>query len=123
MISGVSDRVTQAYRKDTVEEAVVRTVYQNLAYRQSLVSKELRKNGILVSGGGVCSIWQRHSLENFKKRLSTLEEKAAKEGIVYTEVQLKDLKTAKRERESDPDEIETATLDIFSVKTHFMLAI
>ena len=50
----------------------------------------------------------RHSLETFKKRLIYLEEKAAKEGIVYTEAQLTALEAAKRERESHPDEIETA---------------
>ena len=43
----------------------------------------------------------------FKKRLNLLEEKAAKEGIVYTEAQLVALEAAKRERESHPDEIET----------------
>jgi transposase InsO family protein len=67
----------------------------------------LRKQGILVSSGGVRSIWQRHKLETFKKRLHALEEKAAKEGMVYTEAQLQALETAKRERENDPDEIET----------------
>jgi transposase InsO family protein len=36
-----------------------------------------------------------------------LEEKAAREGIVYTEGQLVALEAAKRERESHPDEIET----------------
>ncbi len=47
-------------------------------------------------------------METFKKRLRFLEEKAAKEGIVYTEAQLVALESAKRERESSPDEIETA---------------
>lgn len=51
--------------------------------------------------------WLRHGLETFKKRLTFVEEKAAKEGIVYTEAQLEALKTAKREQESYPDEIET----------------
>jgi transposase InsO family protein len=91
-----------------VEEAVVKMAYENPAYGQSRACNELRKNGILVSGGGVRSIWQRHGLETFKKRLCALEEKAAKEGIVYTEAQLAALEAAKRERESDPDEIETA---------------
>ena len=90
-----------------IEEAVVKKTYDYPAYGQVRLSNELRKEGILVSSGGVRSIWQRHNLETFKKRLWALEEKAAKEGIVYTEAQLQALETAKRERENDPDEIET----------------
>ncbi len=67
----------------------------------------MRKSGVLISGGGVRSIWLRHGAETFKKRLALLEEKAAQEGIVYTEAQLVALEAAKKERESHPDEIET----------------
>lgn len=90
-----------------IEDAVVKKTYDYPAYGQVRIANELRKDGILVSSGGVRSIWQRHNLETFKKRLLALEEKAAKEGIVYTEAQLQALETAKRERENDPDEIET----------------
>ena len=90
-----------------IEDAVVKKTYDYPAYGQVRLSNELRKEGILVSAGGVRSIWQRHNLETFKKRLWALEEKAAKEGIVYTEAQLQALETAKRERENDPDAIET----------------
>lgn len=90
-----------------VEEAVVKMAIEYPAYGQARASNELRKEGILVSGGGVRSIWLRHGLETFKKRLNALEEKAAKEGIVYTEAQLVALESAKRQRESNPDEIET----------------
>jgi transposase InsO family protein len=90
-----------------IEDAVVKKTYDYPAYGQVRLSNELRKEGILVSSGGVRSIWQRHNLETFKKRLRALEDKAAKEGIVYTEAQLQALETAKRERENDPDEIET----------------
>ena len=90
-----------------VEEAVVEMALEYPAYGQTRASNELRKRGILVSGGGVRSIWQRHDLETFKKRLAVLEEKAAKEGIVYTEAQLQALEAAKREKETHPDEIET----------------
>lgn len=91
-----------------VEEAVVKMAVEYPANGQVRAANELRKTGILVSGGGVRSIWLRHNLETFKKRLSALEEKSAKEGIVYTEAQLTALEAAKKERESHPDEIETA---------------
>jgi len=90
-----------------VEEAVVTMAYEYPAYGQARAANELRKNGVLVSSGGVRSIWLRHHLETFKKRLTALEEKSAKEGIVYTEAQIQALETAKRSRESHPDEIET----------------
>ena len=38
-------------------------------------ANELQKRGIILSGGGVRSIWLRKDLENFKKRLRTLEAK------------------------------------------------
>jgi len=91
-----------------VEEAVVKMAIEYPAYGQARAANELRKEGVLVSGGGVRSIWQRHNLETFKKRLNVLEETAAKEGIVYTEAQLEALEASKRSRESNPDEIETA---------------
>lgn len=70
-----------------VEEGVINMAYEYPAYGQARAANELRKAGILVSGGGVRSIWIRHGLETFKKRLNALEEKAAQEGIVYTEAQ------------------------------------
>lgn len=91
-----------------VEEAVVSMAYDYPAYGQARASNELRKQGVLVSGGGVRSLWQRHNLETFKKRLTALEEKAARESMVYTEAQLVALEAAKQERQSHPDEIETA---------------
>ena len=60
-----------------VEEAVVQAAYEYPAYGQMRSSNELKKKGILISAGGVRSIWLRHGMETFKKRLVLLEEKAA----------------------------------------------
>jgi len=90
-----------------IEEAVLLMAYEYPAYGQLRASNELRKQGVLISSGGIRSIWLRHNLETFKKRLKALEEKAAKEGMVYTEEQLRVLEQARKERETVPDEIET----------------
>lgn len=82
-----------------VEEAVLKMAYEYPAFGQLRISNELRKSGILISSGAVRSIWLRHDLQTFKKRLLALEKRAAKEGIVYTEAQLAALESAKRKRE------------------------
>ena len=77
------------------------------AHGQHRTSNELRKTGVFVSGSGVRSIWLRHNLENFKKRLKALEQKVATEGFILNEAQV-----AALEKKKDDDvacgEIETA---------------
>ncbi len=90
-----------------IEEHVIALALENPAFGQVRASNELRKRGVLISAGGVRCVWLRNGLETFKKRLTKLEEKAAAEGIVYTEAQLVALESAKVARESSPDQIET----------------
>jgi uncharacterized protein (UPF0248 family) len=70
------------------------------------VSQELLQRGIVVSAGGVRSIWLRHDLETIKKRLKALEAKSAQEGIVLTEDQIAALEKMKSKQEAH-GEIET----------------
>jgi len=90
----------------TVEEAVVKMAFDYPAYGQSRASNELRKQGIFISAGGVRSVWQRHDLEVFDKRLKHLEARMAEEGLILTEAQLIALERKKERRESF-GEIET----------------
>ena len=89
-----------------VEQAVLAITLENPALGQVRVSNTLKQDGIFVSPGGVRSIWIRHGLETFKKRLKALEEKAAAENLVLTEGQLQAMERAKEQREAQ-GEIET----------------
>ncbi len=90
-----------------VEEAVVKFATDYPAYGQKRVSNELKKRGIFISPGGVRSVWLRHDLENFKKRLKALEAQlAANDSMILTEAQLQALEKAREQREAE-GEIET----------------
>lgn len=89
------------------ELAVVEYAVEFPAHGQHRTSNELRKKGVFISGSGVRSIWQRHDLENFRKRLKALEEKVAREGIVLTDAQIAALEKKALDDEAS-GEIETA---------------
>jgi transposase InsO family protein len=84
----------------SVEEAAVAMASEYPAYGQVRASNELKKRGIFVSPGGVRSIWLRHQLETFRKRLAALEKKAAEESLILTEAQVAALEKSKQEKEA-----------------------
>ena len=89
-----------------IEKAVVDIAIEEPAWGQLRVSNELKKQGIIISPGGVRSIWLRNDLEHFKKRLKALEARSAQDGILLTESQLAALEKQKDKREA-LGEIET----------------
>jgi len=91
---------------ESIEKAVLDYAINQPAHGQHRTSNELRKQGIFVSGSGVRSIWVRHGVENFKKRLHALEAKVASEGILLTDNQIAALERKKLDDEAC-GEIET----------------
>lgn len=91
---------------EQTENAVLSHAIDFPAHGQHRTSNELRKQGIFVSGSGVRSIWLRHNLENFKKRLKALEVKVESDGIILSDEQISALEKKKQDDEAC-GEIET----------------
>jgi len=86
--------------EEQVEKAVLEFAIEKPAHGQLRVSNELKKKGLFVSPGGVRSIWLRHDLETFRKRLKALEAKMAQEHLILSEEQLRVLEKARVEKEA-----------------------
>ena len=93
--------------EEHVEKAVLEIALEKPAFGQVRVANELTRRGLFVSPTGVRSVWLRHDLETFRKRLKALEAKAAQEHLVLTEDQPRALERAREEKEAH-GEIETA---------------
>lgn len=112
-VPNLKNRVDEA-----IEQAVISYAIEYPAYGQHRTSNELRKQGIFVSGSGVRSIWLRHRLESFKKRLKALEDKVANEGIILNDQQIAALEKKKHDDEAR-GEIETAHLGYLGCQDTF----
>jgi transposase InsO family protein len=92
--------------EEHVEKAVLAVSVEKPALGQVRVANELTKQGTFVSPSGVRSIWLRHDLETFKKRLKALEARAAQDHLILTEDQVRALERSREEKEAH-GEIET----------------
>ncbi len=82
-----------------IEKRVLDYSLEFPTHGQVRVSNELKRQGIIVSPGGVRSIWIRHNLQVKALRLRRLEKWAAENSGVLTESQVQALEAAKGEKE------------------------
>jgi transposase InsO family protein len=91
-----------------IEQAVVEMALEQPAWGQVRVANEMTKRGQFVSPTGVRSVWVRHDLQTFARRLKALEARLAQnQGMVLTEQQIRAMEKAKQEKEAH-GEIDTA---------------
>ena len=83
-----------------IEERLLSYSLEYPTQGQARVSNELKKEGVILSPGGIRSIWLRHGLEKSKLRLKRLEKWAAETGNILTENQVRALEKAKEEKEA-----------------------
>ena len=84
-----------------IEKLVLDYALQFPTHGQNRTANKLKKkNSIVVSGGGVRSIWQRHDLTTKALRLKRLEKYSAETNAILTESQVQALGEAKEEKQA-----------------------
>jgi hypothetical protein len=82
-----------------IEQAIVELAIEQPAFGQVRIANELTKRGLFASPSGVRSVWLRHDLQTFTKRLKALEAKLSQEpGHVLTESQVLAMEKASRRK-------------------------
>jgi transposase InsO family protein len=82
-----------------IEQKVLDYSLEWPTHGQTRTANELKKKGVMLSAGGVRSIWLRHQIHIKKLRLKRLEQWAAENANILTESQIQALETAKETRE------------------------
>jgi transposase InsO family protein len=83
-----------------IEQKVLDYSLEFPTHGQTRAANELKKQGTIISAGGVRSIWLRHNLQTKGLRLKRLEQWAAETSNILTESQVQALEQSKQEEEA-----------------------
>jgi len=83
-----------------IEQAILDYSLDFPTHGHKRVSNEMKKKGIIISSGGIRSVWLRHNLGVRGLRLKRLEQWAADNVGILTESQVEALENAKEAREA-----------------------
>lgn len=83
-----------------IEQKVLAYSLEHPTHGQTRAANELKKQGVILSAGGVRSIWLRHDLHIKGLRLKKLEQWATEHANILTESQVQALEQAKVEKEA-----------------------
>ena len=105
---GLEGLLEKSRRSPRIGNRVAPEIEQNVldyslefpTHGQTRAANELKKQGTIISAGGVRSIWLRHNLQTKGLRLKRLEQWAAETSNILTESQVQALEQAKQEQEA-----------------------
>jgi transposase InsO family protein len=83
-----------------IEQAILDYSLELPTHGHVRVANELNRKGIIISAGGVRSVWLRHNLQLKGLRLKRLEQWAADNAGILTESQVEALEAAREERQA-----------------------
>lgn len=83
-----------------IEQAILDYSLRLPTHGHVRVANELNRKGIIISAGGVRSVWLRHNLQLKGLRLKRLEQWAAANAGILTESQVQALEDAREERQA-----------------------
>ena len=105
---GLEGLLEKSRRSPRIGNRVAPEIEQNVldyslefpTHGQTRAANELKKQGTIISAGGVRSIWLRHNLQTKGLRLKRLEQWVAETSNILTESQVQALEQAKQEQEA-----------------------
>lgn len=106
-----------------IEDAILEMAFNEPAYGQDRVARDLQERKMIVSASGVRYVWRRHNLETMERRIENIEKNLKRHPQDWTESQLsaRDQIQANRKSRKSAEKIMGASSDDFN-RSDYLLA-